>query len=316
MPNETPNQTSQTPNQTDALWGLLHAEWFKLVRRPLAWILLGILLLLLLLRFALIFAVVGLHDGTFLEGTRIEVLREAQVEEFRRELRFPGIFGGVLGHINSIGGIFAVILAAGSLGSEYSWGTLRLQLARQPDRRRYLLAKVVMLLLVLVVGMLVMLLVGVVLALGAGQMLGNPGSLSLWDVVLLPVGLLRALYVILPYVLLTLAVCVIGRSVFAGVAGGLVFIAFDVGAGSFALLANLGNPLITFLVNLPLQQNINTLVLLNSSSYGLDPSAFAGLNPELLPSPLQATIMIGLYSALFAGYAYYSLTRRDIGGAS
>ena len=37
--------------------------------------------------------------------------------------------------------------------------------------------------------------------------------------------------------------------------------------------------------------------------------------PETLPSPLQATLVIGVYSALFFSYAYRSLVRRDIAGA-
>jgi ABC-type transport system involved in multi-copper enzyme maturation permease subunit len=292
---------------------LMHAEWIKLTRRPVTWILLGVFLFLMLLSYLAMFFAVGLHDGLF--GVTITILGE-QIDQLRLELSFPGVFGGVLGQINSFGGICALILAAGSFGSEYGWGTLRLQLARQPQRGRYLVAKLLVLLLVLLIGMFIALVFGALLALLFGSILGDVGSISARDVLLLPVGMLRSLYVILPYVLFTVAACMIGRSALAGVAGGLVFLFLDSGTATLSFLADLGNPLITFLITLPLQPNINTLIVMNRRTYGFDPSTLGTLNTETLPPPWQAFILIGLYSALFFGYAYYSFTRRDIGGAS
>jgi ABC-type transport system involved in multi-copper enzyme maturation permease subunit len=294
---------------------LMQAEWLKLSRRPMARILLGVFLLLLFTYLTIWFLVVALHTGIF-GGNIIQFFNTEQIEEFRKEVAFPGVWGSTLGQVNGVGGICAIILAAGALGSEYNWGTLRLQLARQPDRGRYLLAKTLVLFFVLLVGMIIALLFSSLLALLYGSILGNVGSVSLRDVLLLVVGVLRSLYVILPYVLVTLAICVIGRSVFTGVAGGMVFLFLDNGSASMVFLTELDNPLITFLVHLPLQQNINTLVLLNRSSYGLDPGLISGLRLEQLPHPLQATLIIALYSTVFAGYAYYSLTRQDIGGAT
>lgn len=69
-------------------------------------------------------------------------------------------------------------------------------------------------------------------------------------------------------------------------------------------------------MNLTLQQNINSLVVLNRTSYGFDTALIQGMNLETLPPPWQATIVIALYSLLFFGYTYYGLVRRDIGGAA
>lgn len=200
---------------------LMRAEWIKLSRRPMTWVLLGVFLLLMLTTFSAMFFAVALHDGVF-GGVKIAIL-DTLVAQFRHELRFPGIFGGVLGQINSFGGICAIVLAAGTLGSEYTWGTLRLQLARQPDRGRYLVAKILVLHLMLVLGMVIALLAGSLLALLFSSILGATGHVSLRDVLLLPIAMLRALYVLLPYVMCTLAICVIGRSVLAGVAGASSF---------------------------------------------------------------------------------------------
>src|SRR5262245_21312241 len=191
---------------------LIRAEWFKLVRRPMAWVLLVALLALLVLLRLVEFMTVALHDGIFSAGEiRLSMLAEAQVQQFRQQITFPGIFGAVLSHINGVGGICAIILAAGALGSEYSWGTLRTQLARQPQRGRYLAAKVITLQLALLSGILICLVLGTALALVFGSLLGSAGVLRTGDLAALPFAMLRTLYVMLPYVMFTIAGCVIGR---------------------------------------------------------------------------------------------------------
>jgi ABC-2 type transport system permease protein len=296
---------------------LIRAEWLKLSRRPMAWVLLIIFLLLVLLRTSALFLLLALTDGIFTGGdVTMELLEPAQIAQFRLQISFPGVFGDALSQINGLGGVFAVILAAGTLGNEYTWGTLRLHLSRHPDRGRYLLAKLIGLLLVLLVGFVITIVVQAVLALLFGSVLGNVGRVGITDLLLLPVGVLRALYVILPYLLFTFVACTLGRSVMAGVAGGVLFVVLDVSAGAFSYLAELGG-VMEFVYNLLLQQNINTLVVINSQSYGLDPSVLVEtLDRHMLPHPLQATLVIAFYSALFAGYAYALITRRDVVGAS
>ena len=84
---------------------LIRAEWFKLTRRPLAWVLLAVFLALLVLLLMTEFLVVGLDDGLFSGGARAQLLSEEQVRQFRLHLGFPGVFGAVLGHVNGVGGI-------------------------------------------------------------------------------------------------------------------------------------------------------------------------------------------------------------------
>src|SRR5690554_7346041 len=109
------------------MWNLIRAEWLKLTRRPIVWILLAVFLGLLAVQILTQFALVSLI------GERVSSpALESQIEEWRRRTVFPGLFGVVFNHLNGLGGIFAVVLAAAAMGSEYSWGTLRTQLARQP----------------------------------------------------------------------------------------------------------------------------------------------------------------------------------------
>lgn len=296
---------------------LIRAEWLKLSRRPMAWILLAIFLFQVALYLSILFVVIGMNDGILLGGAgSIQVLKPEEIEQFRLQVSFPGVLGDVLGQANGIGGVLAVILAAGAMGSEYNWGTLRVQLARQPDRRRYLFAKVIALLLVVLAGIALALVVGSLLALLFGAVLGNLGHLSVRDLLLLPVGMLRSLFIMLPYLMFTIAISIIGRSIMGGVAGGILLLVLDASAGAPAFLATIEHPLVVFLYNMLLQPNVNTLVVLNRNRYGLDPMVSANLDPSRLPPTWQATLVLALYSLLFLGYAYYVFTRSDISGAT
>jgi ABC-2 type transport system permease protein len=121
--------------------------------------------------------------------------------------------------------------------------------------------------------------------------------------------------VILPYLLATLAAAAFGRSVLAGVGGGLSFLALDLSAGSLGSLG-MASDLVLVLVNLLLQPNINTLVVQNSRLFGLDQTAVAsGLDLATLPSPAQAVIVVACYCGLFGYGAWRALARRDVTGA-
>jgi ABC-type transport system involved in multi-copper enzyme maturation permease subunit len=291
---------------------LLRAEWLKLTRRPLTWILLAVFLALLVLQMVSEFVFLNLVLGSLRSS---QAGLAAQVEEWRRRTAFPGVFGAVLGHINGLGGIFAVILTAGAMGSEYSWGTLRAQLARHPSRTRYLATKVIALLLLLAVAAILTLLVGAALGAALGAISGRIGAVAPSDIGRLPLAILRALYVLLPYVLLTLCLTILGRSLLVGVAGGLLYLVFETVFGALALFQVLGG-VWQLLYNLTVQQNINALVQLNSHAFGLQPESVAPtLAQAQLPSPFQATLVVAFYSAGFFATALYVFRRRDITGA-
>jgi hypothetical protein len=192
---------------------------------------------------------------------------------------------------------------------------LRTQLARQPNRGRYLVAKIVGLLLVLLAGILIALALGALLGLLFGALIpGTAGDGA--GLLALPLGVLRSVYVLLPYVLFTIACCTVGRSVIAGAVGGFLFLAADAGLGALTFLSSLGG-MVRLLLNLIIQPNINTLIVLNSRSFGLEPAALTRtMDLATLPSPLHAVLVIGAYSALFFAYAYRALLQRDITGAA
>jgi ABC-type transport system involved in multi-copper enzyme maturation permease subunit len=289
---------------------LIAAEWLKLTRRPLVWVLLAVFLTLLALQILTQFALVAMF-GSAAAAPALQ----AQLDEWRRRMLFPGLFGVVFNHLNGLGGIFAVVLAAGAMGSEYSWGTLRAQLVRHPGRAQLLLAKLVTLMALLMVAGLLALLLGAGLGAALGALTGGAGRVTAADLLALPVALARALFVLLPYVLLTICCCVLGRSLLVGLAGGLLYLVFEVGFGTLALFQLLGG-VWRQLYNLTIGQNINTLALMNSHAFGLRPEQVTGIDVAALPSPLQATLTIALYCALFLATAVHSLRTRDVLGPS
>lgn len=285
---------------------LIRAEWLKLSRRPLSWILLIIFLLLLAAQVFTQFALVTrLPDRTGVAG--------AQIEEWRRGLAFPGIFATTLSHVNGVGGIFAVIFAAGAMGSEYSWGTLRTQLARDPARGRYLLAKLATIMLMLAVATLLALLVGVASAAALAPLLGHAIAISVEDLLRLAIAVVRALYVLLPYVLLTLYATLFSRSLLAGLSIGLFYIIIEVSFGALALLRVLGG-FWALAYNLTIGQNINTLTLMNRHAFGLRPETTAPLDLAQLPSPLQATLVIAVYCVALLILSLHLIRSRDVTG--
>lgn len=285
---------------------LIRAEWLKLSHRPLSWILLILFLVLLVAQILTQFAL------TLGMPVRSGIV-SAQFEEWRRGVIFPGIFATALSHVNGLGGIFAVIFAAGAIGSEYSWGTLRTQLARDPARDRYLLAKLTTIMLMLATATLLATLLAALLSAVLSPILGSAISITPGDLMNLIVATLRALYVLLPYVLLTAYATLLTRSVLGGVAIGLSYIIVETGFGALALLRVLGG-VWALVYNLTIGQNINTLTLMNRHAFGLRPETTAPLDLSQLPSPLQATIVVAVYSALFLAFALILFRRRDISG--
>ncbi len=285
---------------------LIRAEWLKLSRRPLSWILLILFLVLLVAQISTQFALtVGMP-------VRSDIV-SAQFEEWRRSVLFPGIFATALSHVNSLGGIFAVIFTAGAIGSEYSWGTLRTQLARDPARDRYLLAKLTTIMLMLATATLLATLLASLLSAILSPLLGAAIEITPGDLMNLLPATLRALYVLLPYVLLTAYATLLTRSVLGGLAIGLSYIIVETGFGALALLRVLGG-VWALVYNLTIGQNINTLTLMNRHAFGLRPETTAPLDLTQLPSPLQATIVVAVYSVIFLAFALVLFRRRDITG--
>lgn len=124
-----------------ALSTLLRTDRTRILRRPMTWILAVILGGLTgLIYFSLALTLLLPDD---LEGG----LSADESEQIRELVIFPEGFGFGISMIGGLGTILLIILAAGVIGSEFSWGTARTSLMAGVSRDRFYASKVITLLL-------------------------------------------------------------------------------------------------------------------------------------------------------------------------
>jgi len=284
---------------------LLDAEFFKLRKRMMTWVLGLILVGLVVLLYSILWS------------TSSRVARFGEENQFsgidlRRALFLPGAVPYSLQIVGTFGVILAVILAAGSIGSEYAWGTVRLVATATSGRIRWLSAK-----LLIVIGLT-----------AAGTLLAIAAALTYSTVIAAYYGDLsasfvsatfvrdqaeaygRTLFVIMPYLTLSFAMAVVFRSTLAGVGSGM--------GVAFA------EPLIDGLMNAagrPWDKVPNYLLNTNRQVILLQNKL-----PEVLPrfgggrgevngalTPPEAGLVLALYTVAFIAIAFFVFRRRDIG---
>lgn len=114
---------------------LVRMELLKLAKRPMTWVLALLLL-----------SIIGLGPvGGVLELRSVD---EAARTDMLNNLTLPGIIPWFAQTLYIFASIMLVIFAASTIGSEYSWGTLRPFLATGMPRVRFLAAKLLALALV------------------------------------------------------------------------------------------------------------------------------------------------------------------------
>ncbi|MGZ6265574.1 MAG: hypothetical protein ACXWN4_01525 [Candidatus Limnocylindrales bacterium] len=89
-------------------------------------------------------------------------------------LTFPSAYDAVLSLVFGFGGLIALIYVAAVSGTEWSWGTLRVAVARGESRSRYVLATFASISIVLLIGVLACFAAGVVSAIVGAALAGLP----------------------------------------------------------------------------------------------------------------------------------------------
>jgi ABC-2 type transport system permease protein len=292
-------------------------EWFKLRRRPLPWIMLGVMLAFVVLA-NIAFVVLALSPPVT-PGVA------AAVATLRQLVTPPNSLFVTLSSLNQVGAMLAIILGAATIGSEQGWGTLRLLLARQPDRPRYLAGLLLVLALTLLGGLLTVVVVGLLLSLGVALAGGQPVA---WG------GLAAALtgpayylsagatYLgLLVYLLLGVTVTLVTRSLAAGLGGGLAYYLVDavlvpsslsMTRGALETLPGIG-PLVQFGSRLLLGYNLSLVHGATSGHLALTGAAAGLIEPT--PFPWLAAGVVAAYAALLLVAPFIALHRRDLGAA-
>jgi ABC-2 type transport system permease protein len=195
----------------------------KLVRRPATFVTLLLLIGLLIL----VYLAVG--------GTAKEAVNRPGGQNALLLLTFPGAYLLVLSFILGLGGLLAVIYGAAIAGSEWSWGTLKVAVARGEGRSRYMLLSFAAIAVVVGVGLLIAFAIGVVAAL-AGAGLAGVSTTGVGDgptLRALPEQLARGWFAIVEEAALGFAVATIARSQLAGVGVGIALYFGEQFAGLF-----------------------------------------------------------------------------------
>lgn len=197
---------------------LIEIEVFKLRRRSMTWILLGVLVVLIVVIYVLFWLVtekLATQAGGPAVGN-IEVTNLA-AERSRLYLEQAVPFGL---QITQIVGTFLVIILAGSaIGSEYDWHTIRPFVTATPSRWHYLGAKVVAISVLTVIGTFI----GMVTAVASSAVISEIAGES--DYGFIDAGFLggsalsylRTLLAMAPYLGLSVFFGTVGRSTLSGI---------------------------------------------------------------------------------------------------
>lgn len=285
---------------------LMATEFFKLRKRMMTWVVALILMGLVVLLYSVLWSASS-RVQNFGEGHRFTGI------DLRQALFLPGAVPYALQVVGTFGAILAIILAAGSIGSEYAWGTVRLMATVSSGRMKLILAKLVVVFGLTAVGTLLAIAVALaysfIIALYYGGASGSFLTATFVGDQFAAYG--RTLLVLTPYMTLAFAVAVLGRSTLAGVGTGMgVAFAEPLING---LLGAAGSPW----SNIPhyLLNTNRQIVLLQNKVPPVLPRLGAGAGGVPVHSALVAGLILAAYAVAFIAVALVLYRRRDIGSS-
>lgn len=207
------------------------------------------------------------------------------------------------------------------MGVEYGWGTLRTGLITGISRRQFLGVKVMSLLLlgaagltIVALSVLVGSLISASLVSGDGAGIANSGQ---WSTAVVMFG--KAVYALVPYLVLALFLSVLTSSSSMGIAFSLAYVVVEI-----ILLQFLSDLFEWFgtLTDFMLGPNIAgwmTQAGVRSNSWIADAGVFTQTGGLVriseLPSQLHAFLVLTAYIVVLGGAALWLIRRRDIAGA-
>lgn len=292
---------------------LMAAEFFKLRKRMMTWIIGGLTVALIILLYSVLWSISG-RAGTFFQGGQ-----RFSYEDLRRGLFLEAGVPFALQIIATFGTLLAVVLAAGAAGSEYAWGTVRLMATASSGRLRLITARLIV--VFGLVALIALLAVAVALVYSALITTLNGGS----DFGFVTAGFMkeqffayaRTLFVMAPFVALAFAAAVVGRSTLAGVGIGLAVAFLE---PLISNLLRLGGSPWTHVPNYLIDSNRDVIIAQNQLPAALQRFSFGPSTRELASrgsnSVTEATIILVIYVVVFIAIAFLVYRKRDITSAS
>lgn len=283
---------------------LLNNENTKIFRRPMLWVMLTIMALLMVCFLGGIYGLIQFE--LFNGGASSESL-----EGFREIITWPGALTNSLGFAggNQLGGLLLVILVGAVTAQEYGWRTMQLWLSRGVSRPMLLIAKLASLILPAA-------LIVLVTALASGLISGVfsllfDGRLPVEKVDFLGWGLsvLRVTYTLLPYAALSFLLAIAFRSPVIAIGGSLAYTLLFEGF-AIQLLNFVGGKLALIGQYLPGGMASSLIALNQAGRVNIEVAGRAVEQAYLAPGP--AAIGIALWTLLFSGLALWVFIRQDL----
>lgn len=291
---------------------LVFVEVFKLRKRWMLWILLGVLIAFLaLLQFGTYLGYRAVEHASVDQIPRPE--REVGLRQMRQALILPRSIEFTFGMAQGVGSVLLVILAASVVGAEYAWGTVRTTLIRGVDRTSYLLSKLIAVLLMALAGLVVAFFVGVVFTLITTALLGAStdwGFLSGAFVLKLLAMFGRTWFVLSIPVFLAVMVSVLTRSSAFGLGIGIAYSILE--AIVVAILRGIsgwGEAVQLYTIG----YNSDAVMAWNSlGGEALDVGFHLGNGGDTLVNFWKALGLLAAYGAFFLAVTFYTFKKRDV----
>lgn len=262
------------------MFHLLQSELFRLRKRAQSWIL-----------FVIAVALTGLIYGGFAIAARVSSGQDAA--SMRDDVSFSSLNDfGLTMSIGFFASIMLTIIAAGMMGNEYSWNTLRPLVARARTRVSLLSAKVIALTIYCVIFVSVLLLAVVAMYFVGSWVVNIPSGFSMG---VLGNGFsfaMKLLFTQAPIIALAFMLSTVFRSNAAGIAGalGLSFVEEPIW-----MLLGLASDFFKKAQDWGISANV---------------SALTGFSDDI--SQGRAAAVLAAYTVAFVGIAFAVFTRRDV----
>ena len=281
------------------------AEFFKLRKRMMTWILALLLVGIVVLLYSVLWSVSG-RGSTF--GDRGH---KFTATELRQALFLQASVPFALQLVSMFGTLFAVIIASAAVGSEYGWGTVRSTATLASSRVRMLSARLIVVCIVVAAGTLLAVAVGLAYSTIIMSVTGNMDASFItgafvWHQV---ASYGRTLFALAPFVAIAFAAAVVGRSTLAGVGAGLGVSFLEPIISS--LMRAGGDPWKDIPNYLP-SANKQIIMLQNSLPEVLRIGPGSDLEGTPVNSVLEASIILSVYIVVAITIAFVVFRRRDI----
>ena len=286
---------------------LIKAEIFKLRKRSMTYILLLILIGFIVLVLSIMQATaLSSNATTVTTGNNAVTLMPAVAADVHF---LKDAITSVMSILGTIGLVLAVVLVANGMGSEYSWNTIRPYLLCSESRLKMFTAKLIVAAIFIVAGMIIGLLTAILLGVLFTAIRGFSWDLSFVTMSFLghqSLNFVRAVYVMLPYVLLAFLFAVLGRSTAAG-------IGFGIGASFLeSIITGLMQMAHGWLAKIPNYLISTNVTVINSLAQSYN-TIKVGTNIQT-PSVLHAFIVLAVYSVAFIAISFTLFQKRDVTG--